>query len=315
MVARTAGGGEAAGSSPVIPTNLLELINMTQRISIRVRVTNSDKVLLIRRSDGRESILGKYELPGGRVDDGEQPEDAAKRYLASDVGVSGEVSPHLEDAFTYIDRDNRELQYVVIVYRVVIGNKQRSIKLGGHYDKYVWYTPGKIESDSITDISQIILGNLPLHQNPLSVDVSTVKQPDDTMIVYSDGGSRGNPGPSAAGYIVIDRGDIVDQGGDYLGITTNNQAEYHGVALGLEAAQRLGAEKVEVRVDSMLVANQLKGIYKIKNRELWPVNERVNELIKKFQTVKFTHVPRELNQLADGEVNKVLDRQRRGDVV
>ena len=288
---------------------------MTQRISIRVRVTNHDKVLLLRRSDGRESILGQFELPGGRVNNNEQPDDAARRYLREDIGLKGDIAPHLEDVFTYVDRDSPDLQYVVVVYRVVVGNRHSAIKLSGHYDRYVWFTSGKIDAGQITDVSQIVIGNLPMPTGMSNHDGDRARPSEDTIIVYTDGGSRGNPGPSAAGYVVIDRGEIVDHGGDYLGITTNNQAEYHGVVRGLEAAQRLGAEKVEVRVDSMLVANQLKGIYKIKNRELWPVNERVNELIKGFKSVKFTHVPRELNQLADGEVNKVLDRHKRGDVV
>ncbi len=288
---------------------------MIQRISVRVRVTSGDRVLLLRRADGRQSILGKYELPGGKVSDGEQPDDAAKRYLVDDIGLGGQLSPQLEEVYTYIDSDDRDIQYLVVVYRVVIGNKSRSVHLSRHYDKYVWYAPGKLEPDMVTDVSKITLGNLPLSLSIIGTATDIVKHSEAGLVVYTDGGSRGNPGPSAAGYVVIDRGDVVDQGGEYLGITTNNQAEYHGVILGLEAAQRLGAETVEVRVDSMLVANQLKGIYKIKNRELWPVNERVNELVRGFKSVKFTHVPRELNQLADGEVNKTLDRQRRGDVV
>ena len=67
---------------------------MTQRISIRVRVTNHDKVLLLRRSDGRESILGQFELPGGRVNNNEQPDDAARRYLREDIGLKGDIAPH-----------------------------------------------------------------------------------------------------------------------------------------------------------------------------------------------------------------------------
>ena len=110
--------------------------------------------------------------------------------------------------------------------------------------------------------------------------------------------------------MVIDKGELIDQGGEYIGVTTNNQAEYHGVRLGLEAAIRLGVRKLEMRIDSLLVVNQLKGIYKIKNRELWPVNERIRELIGQFERVSFTHVPREMNQLADGAVNRILDERK-----
>ena len=93
----------------------------------------------------------------------------------------------------------------------------------------------------------------------------------------------------------------------YLGITTNNQAEYHGVRLGLEKALEMGAATIDFRIDSMLVVNQLNGTYKIKNRELWPINERIIELASKFEKVTFMHVKREFNQLADGMVNKILN--------
>ncbi len=93
----------------------------------------------------------------------------------------------------------------------------------------------------------------------------------------------------------------------YLGIATNNIAEYHGVRLGLEKALELGVRTVDFRIDSLLVVNQMNGIYQIKNRELWPIYERIKELTTKFDKVTFSHVRREFNQLADGMVNKILN--------
>ena len=104
---------------------------------------------------------------------------------------------------------------------------------------------------------------------------------------------------------------VLHEGGMYLGITTNNQAEYHGVRLGLEKALEMNMKTVDFRVDSMLVVNQLKGIYTIKNRELWPIHERIKELVMHFEKVTFTHVRREFNQLADGMVNKILNAHAR----
>jgi ribonuclease HI/pterin-4a-carbinolamine dehydratase len=128
--------------------------------------------------------------------------------------------------------------------------------------------------------------------------------------LYADGGSRGNPGPSATGYVVLDEQDhILHQSGAYLGITTNNQAEYRALKDGLEQALSMGARHVDVYLDSLLVINQMKGIFKVKNRELWPVHDAIKELAAKFQKVTYTHVPREYNKLADAEVNKVLDAQ------
>lgn len=282
---------------------------MIQRISVRLRIMLGGKTLIVRRSEGRKSILGKYEIPGGRVTDSEQPEDAARRFMAS-LGIDEPMHLRLEDVMTYIDSDeDRLMQYAVVVYRVSLNSGKRAIKLSGGYDKYIWYTIGKVDYSLLTDVSNLVLGTLP---TPVALpDVShEVKSSAKGVVVYADGGSRGNPGPSAAGYVVIDQGEIVDQGGEYLGITTNNQAEYHGARIGLEAAARLGVKNLDIKLDSMLVVNQLNNIYKIKNRELWPVNERVRELVDQFDKVKFAYVPREMNQLADGMVNKTLDRQK-----
>jgi ribonuclease HI/pterin-4a-carbinolamine dehydratase len=127
--------------------------------------------------------------------------------------------------------------------------------------------------------------------------------------LYADGGSRGNPGPSASGYVLLDMsGRIALKQGEYIGITTNNQAEYQALKLGLEhALHDFQARQVHVYMDSMLVVNQMKNIFKIKNRELWPVHNACVELVKKFEKVSFDHVPRELNKLADEEVNKAMD--------
>lgn len=126
--------------------------------------------------------------------------------------------------------------------------------------------------------------------------------------IFADGGSRGNPGPSASGFVILDMNDqVVVKKGSYLGVTTNNQAEYQAVKLALEEAQRLGLRIVHVHLDSLLVVNQMSGIYKVRNRDLWPIHAAIKEAIKQFKKVSFTHVPRELNKLADSAVNETLD--------
>ena len=128
--------------------------------------------------------------------------------------------------------------------------------------------------------------------------------------VYGDGGSRGNPGPSASGFVVMDMNDkvIVDHG-VYLGVTTNNQAEYTALKLALEEALKLGAREVDVYMDSLLVINQMRGIFKIRNRDLWPIHDAIKGLAAQFKKITFTHVPRELNKLADAAVNRALDEE------
>lgn len=126
--------------------------------------------------------------------------------------------------------------------------------------------------------------------------------------IFTDGGSRGNPGPSASGFVVMDMEDnMLVEKGVYLGVTTNNVAEYTALKLALEECRRLGVRNIHAYLDSLLVVNQMKGIFKIKNRDLWPIHDAIKQLVTTFDKVEFSHVPREFNKLADAEVNKALD--------
>ncbi|HXR50351.1 MAG TPA: ribonuclease HI family protein, partial [Verrucomicrobiae bacterium] len=98
--------------------------------------------------------------------------------------------------------------------------------------------------------------------------------------------------------------------GIYLGVTTNNQAEYTALKQALEEAKSLGGQEVHVYMDSLLVVNQMRGIFKVKNRDLWPLHDAVKQLVTQFEKVDFTQIPRELNKLADGAVNAALDQHQ-----
>ena len=285
---------------------------MKQRISVRAIVRREGKTLLLRRADGRPSIIGQYELPGGQVAYDEQPEDALRRFLHDDAGVHVQTA-QLYDAVTYIDHDDRAIQYVVLVYLVSLAAGNHTVNLSSHYNKYEWKSFKNIQQDEVTDLTSLLLGivqqqtiteKLVIDENKIVDEITS----NDVLTIYSDGGSRGNPGPSAAGFVIVnDKQELVEQGGEYLGITTNGIAEYHGVRLGLERALELGYKRLDFRVDSMMVVNQMNSVYTIKNRELWPIHERIRGLIRQFEMVKFSHVKREFNQLADGLVNKTLD--------
>jgi ribonuclease HI len=128
--------------------------------------------------------------------------------------------------------------------------------------------------------------------------------------VYSDGGSRGNPGPAAYGFIIYDpQGDVVAEGHKYIGLTTNNQAEYQGIVAALE---RLGELKpthpVACYLDSQLVVRQINGMYRMKEATLRPWLEKVHELTRQLSVpVQFIDVRREQNKEADRLVNLALD--------
>ncbi len=283
---------------------------MNQRIAVRALIKKDEKVLVLRRASGRQSILGKYELPGGRVEHGEQPEEALTRLLGETTGLVPQTI-QLTDVLTYSDHDNRDIQYAIIFYFVSLESDGNDVNLNSNYDHYIWRKPSLIHQDELTELSQVLLNIQEQQSTTVALGPANGEDEDTTaakLIIYSDGGSRGNPGPSAAGYVIMNaRGDLIDEGGSYIGITTNNQAEYHGVNLGLEKARELGAESIEFRLDSLLVVNQLNGTYVIRNRELWPIHERVRALIAEFDKVTFRHVKREFNQRADIMVNKILD--------
>jgi ribonuclease HI len=144
---------------------------------------------------------------------------------------------------------------------------------------------------------------------PLEEVVAAAPAPEKVKI-FGDGGSRGNPGPSASGFVVLDMEDniLVDKG-VYLGITTNNQAEYTALKLALEECKRLGVKEVMVYMDSLLVINQMKGIFKVRNRDLWPIHDAIKQLAAGFDVITYDHVPREFNKLADAAVNRALDEE------
>ncbi|MBF6414530.1 bifunctional RNase H/acid phosphatase [Nocardia cyriacigeorgica] len=129
------------------------------------------------------------------------------------------------------------------------------------------------------------------------------------VIVEADGGSRGNPGPAGYGAVVFDAGHsrILAERMEYLGVTTNNVAEYRGLIAGLEAAAELGAREVAVRMDSKLVVEQMSGRWKVKHAAMIPLADRAKRLVAGFDRVSFQWIPRAENSHADRLANLAMD--------
>ncbi|CAB4939552.1 unannotated protein [freshwater metagenome] len=128
------------------------------------------------------------------------------------------------------------------------------------------------------------------------------------LIVHVDGGSRGNPGPAAAGAVIsTPDGDVVERLGERIGIATNNVAEYQGLLLGVRRAAALGATEVEVVNDSELVAKQVNGVYKVKHPDMKPLHAEALAALSAFERWKVRSVPRAQNAEADAMVNAALD--------
>lgn len=129
-------------------------------------------------------------------------------------------------------------------------------------------------------------------------------------MLFADGGSRGNPGPAAGAAVLLDpAGELVEEIGAYLGVATNNVAEWTGLVLGLEAAAKRGILRLQIRLDSELVVKQLRGEYRVKNAGLQPLYARARVLLRAFTDVEIRHVPRAQNVLADRLVNRLLDQE------
>jgi len=184
---------------------------------------------------------------------------------------------------------------------------QNSVEFDSDKTDLNWHLNVMGEGKSESDILKILYFKFELYKGPRKLATNSDLEVEKIKI-YADGGSRGNPGPSASGYVLLTKDDqIIKQNGVYIGITTNNQAEYKSLLFALKDAVELKSKIVFVYMDSLLVINQMKNIYKIKNKDLIPIHSEITGLLKYFQKVTFTHVPRELNKLADSEVNKCLD--------
>lgn len=128
--------------------------------------------------------------------------------------------------------------------------------------------------------------------------------------LFTDGGSRGNPGPAAYAFVLeADDGTVLDSRGEAIGVATNNVAEYSALVAGLERAAEIGVTELEVVSDSELLVNQMRGEYRVKNRVLQDLFLNASRQARRIPRVTFTAVRREHNELADRLVNEALDRK------
>lgn len=247
-------------------------------------------------------------MPGGAVEAGESFEEGAVREVEEEVGMKLKDLEFDHSSSYEFDGTKR----IATVFRSEV--KDTTVKLSDEHDDFQWvsgsnYHNLKLEEPYRKYLEEYFSTTVTEPGN--DVTTTTSNSSSTYLIAYTDGGSRGNPGPSASGYVIMDKEkNILSEGGEYLGITTNNQAEYQAVKRALEICIELGARKVDFYIDSQLVVKQMNGEYKIKNRDLWPIHEKIKDLASNLDNVSFTHVYRENNKLADAKVNEVLDNRK-----
>jgi ribonuclease HI len=186
---------------------------------------------------------------------------------------------------------------------------------------YRWIKMTEVQQYNVDQSSHFVLSQIDVlkerlkgsaSDSELDSYVAEKSTKTNELVIYTDGGARGNPGPSASGFVIMTTSDeVLEEGGEYIGITTNNQAEYQAVKLALIAAKKYHPQRISFRMDSELVVRQMTGDYQITNRDLWPVHTFITEAMKEFKRVDFTHVRRELNRAADAKVNEILDAHER----
>lgn len=280
----------------------------THDLLARVLITRGDQVLIIRRAKNQDRA-GFWEIPGGHVDDGESLEKAALRELKEETNIALEQISFLFTS-SYLYENQQRLSGFFVAE--IDEKRTKDIQLSKEHDQYAWINAVNYHNKKLDDFYLEFFKNF--FETDLDDKAKVVVAENNTtkdikvLQIYTDGGSRGNPGPSASGYVIMTEDDqLIEEGGEYLGITTNNQAEYQAVKLALERAVKYQPHEIHFFIDALLVVNQMKGVFKVKNRDLWPIHQDIKDLSKKFKKVTYTHVRREFNTLADDKVNEVLN--------
>lgn len=288
---------------------------MKQRIRVSAICKKDGDILLLKRAGGRlDGVEVDFELPTGKIIFGEQPEEAMARVLYEHTGVKT-ASLQLMDVVTFTSLEgSSQLGSLYIIYEVKIDDDSAVKITSERYSAYKWTPLTETSNYPLDEATMMVLQitstkGVEVHSKLRRIgDGEPVMPASDFATIYTDGGSRGNPGPSGIGYYIVGAdGREIKRGGEFLGMSNSRLAEYYGLKEGLEQAIELGLKRVNFMSDSLMMVNQLNGVYQVKNLDLMQVYSDVLGLLSKLDSYSFTHVPREQNKEADAEVNRVID--------
>ena len=278
---------------------------MKQRIRVVGIIRNENGVLVFKRSRGRSESPVFWELPTGKIKFGEQPEEAMARSLSEYTGLVASAV-NLKDVITFLALEgSSRLSNLYIIYEISLRDSSK-LEPKERYTAYKYvkdFTSASIRlSEASLSVVEIIDGRVAAgHISPRSTASS--------VTVYVDGASRGNPGPAGIGYSIIDTdGSVIEQGGEFIGFATSRVAEYYAMRNGIDRAIKLGLKTVHFVSDSLMVVNQLSGIFAVKNQDILPIYQYIQKQLSNFDAVSFTHVARSDNAVADYEANAAIDR-------
>lgn len=277
---------------------------MKQRIRVVGIVQNEREVLIMKKAQGRVDGVPTWELPTGKIKFGEQPEEAMERTLEEYLGVEVTKRTELHDVVTFMAlQGSSQLSNLYIVYFVTL-NTETKLRPRERYSAYKYIKSEDMGNYCLDEASMIVL-----EMEGRGKTRDNYKEVANSATVYVDGSSRGNPGPSGIGYKVVGaNGEILAQGGEFIGFATSRVAEYYAMKEGCEQAIGLGLDSVQFVSDNLMLVNQLNGIYKVKNRDILPIYDDIRGLLEHFEACAFTHVAREQNSDADAEAKAAIDR-------
>ena len=283
----------------------------------RIRVVGIVKdegggILLLKRPQSRAEEVPAWEILTGKIHFGEQPEEALARSFYEYLGV--EVSSiKLRDAVTFVGLSgSSQMENLYIVFEVTIP-KEAKLTPMDRYTAFKYLKKTELATVRLEDATMSVIDIVSGHRRE-AINMKPTDAIDDPRgaangaTVYVDGGSRGNPGPAAIGYYIIGQdGRVIKRGGEFIGFATSRVAEYYAMKEGMEQAIELGLKRVRFVGDNLMMINQLKGVYQVKSLDLLPIYNDVQNLLKNFDAVAFSHVKRSQNMEADREAGKALE--------
>ena len=278
---------------------------MKQRIRTTAIIKNEDGVLILKRNRGRSDAPVFWELPTGKIKFGEQPEEAMARALTEYTGLVAK-SIKIRDVITFLAAEgSSQLSNLYIVYEVEVAGGAKPEPV----DRYTAYKYVKDFASSNVHLNEASATVLEIVSGKVASSHVSPRDTANSVTINVDGASRGNPGPSGIGYCIhSSEGQIIEQGGEFIGFATSRVAEYMAMRKGIDRALELGYKSVRFISDSLMVVNQLNGVFHIKNQDIIPIYNDILKTIENFDAVSFTHVPRSENYIADHEANAAIDK-------
>lgn len=278
---------------------------MKQRIRVVGLIRNEEGVLVFKCHRGRSETPVFWELPTGKIRFGEQPEEAMARSLTEYTGLNAD-SIILKDVITFLAPEGAsQLSNLYIIYELTIKQDTRPIPR----DRYTAYKYIKDYENANIHLNETTISVLAIEEGKVTATRASHRDTANGAVINVDGASRGNPGPSGIGYCIYDsNGQTVERGGEFIGFATSRVAEYYAMRRGIDRAIELGYKVVRFVSDSLMVVNQLNGIFRIKNQDIIPIYQDIQSKLDNFDAVSFVHVPRSQNIVADSEANNAIDK-------